>query len=247
MKRTTIINVSNRLPVTVGDKIRKSSGGLVAALEGLPADEFDLKWIGWPGGEVPVESQRVSLEHTLREEYGCIPVFFSREEADAHYEGFSNSTLWPLLHYMTDRFRYETEWWDAYQSVNQRFADKVLELATDDELVWVHDYQLMLLPAMLKKARPTLRVGFFLHTPFPSYEVFRVHPNRTELLEGMLGADQVGFHTFNYLRNFHIAVLRSLGYDSQVTSIHREGHTTQLGTYPIGINAAAFRGDARFG
>ncbi|HEY0369025.1 MAG TPA: trehalose-6-phosphate synthase, partial [Chthoniobacterales bacterium] len=147
--RTTLINVSNRLPVTVGETIKKSSGGLVAALEGLSAEEYDLKWIGWPGGSIEEPQRRAEVEEELVSQQGCIPVFLSAEEIAGHYEGFSNSSVWPLLHYMPNYMRYEPAWWDFYREVNQRFADKVLELAAPNDLVWVHDYQLMLVPMML--------------------------------------------------------------------------------------------------
>jgi trehalose 6-phosphate synthase/phosphatase len=127
---------------------------------------------------------------------------YQEEEAEAHYEGFSNSSIWPLLHYLPNYLRYEPSWWEHYQRVNQRFADKVLETAHEAELIWVHDYQLMLLPALLKAMAPQLRVGFFLHTPFPAHEIFRCHPHGRELVAGMLGADLIGFHTFGYLRHF---------------------------------------------
>ena len=237
----TIINVSNRLPVTVGeDKITRSSGGLVAALEGMGDSQYALKWLGWPGGHVADEARRTQVERTLEQEFGCIPVFLSEAEAEGHYEGFSNSSVWPLLHYMPSMFRYEAPWWDHYQNVNRRFAEKVLSIARAGDLVWVHDYQLMLMPAMLKEADPSLRVGFFLHTPFPSFEVFRYHPKREELVAGLLGADQVGFHTFGYLRHFRSSVLRLLGVESEMTRIRHHGHTAHLGVYPIGINAPRF-------
>ena len=238
---TTLINVSNRLPVTVcDDKIIKSSGGLVAALEGLSAEQYQIQWIGWPGGVTAPERQE-AVEKQLVGEYGCIPVFLSAEEAEAHYEGFSNSSVWPLLHYMADYLRYEPGWWEAYREVNQRFADKVLSIAREGDIVWVHDYQLLLLPAMLRKASPTLRIGFFLHTPFPAYEVFRCHPRRAELIEGMLGADLLGFHTFGYLRHFRSAASRLLGVETETTRVHcADGHAASLGVYPIGINARKF-------
>ena len=237
---TTLINVSNRLPVTVGEQIKKSSGGLVAALEGLGDSRYALKWLGWPGGEIEDAARREEVERTLEREHGCTPVFLTREEVEGHYEGFSNTSVWPLLHYMPTMFRYESQWWDHYQNVNRKFAEKILSVARDGDLVWVHDYQLMLLPAMLKWERPSLRVGFFLHTPFPSYEVFRYHPKREDLVQGLLGADQVGFHTFGYLRHFRSSVLRLLGIESEMTRIRHHGHTAHLGVYPIGINAPRF-------
>ncbi len=238
--RTTLINVSNRLPVTVGETIKKSSGGLVAALEGLSTEQFDLKWIGWPGSVVPEEKQ-AEVERILMKECGCVPIFLSEDEAAGHYEGFSNSSLWPLLHYMPNYMRYDPAWWEQYRSANQRFADKVLACAKPGDLVWVHDYQLMLVPAMLHEAMPELKTGFFLHTPFPSFETFRCHPKRNELVAGMLGADLVGFHTFGYMRHFRSTVLRLLGIESEIALIRTEtGHRTALGVFPIGINAKKF-------
>jgi trehalose 6-phosphate synthase/phosphatase len=237
----TLINVSNRLPVTVEeDRITKSSGGLVAALEGLPEDQYKTKWIGWPGTAFPDENRRQEIASKLAEEYGCVAVFLGQEEATAFYEGFSNSSIWPLLHYLPNYLRYEPVWWEHYQSVNQTFAEKVLENVHEGDLVWVHDYQLMLLPAMLRAAAPDLRIGFFLHTPFPAYEIFRCHPRRRELVAGMLGADRIGFHAFGYLRHFCSTVQRLLGIETELTHIPTNGHTSALGVYPIGINAPKF-------
>src|ERR1700722_6144785 len=237
----TLINVSNRLPVTVEeDKITRSSGGLVAALEGLPEDQYRTKWIGWPGAAFPEEGRRQEVARKLEEEHGCVAVFLSQEEATAFYEGFSNSSIWPLLHYLPNYLRYEPAWWDAYQKVNRTFAEKVLENAHDGDMDWVHDYQLMLLPAMLRAAAPTLRIGFFLHTPFPAYEIFRCHPPRRELVAGMLGANRSGFHAFGYLRHFCSTVQRLLGIETDLTHIRTEGYDTALGVYPIGINAPKF-------
>src|SRR5215211_5117510 len=207
---TTLINVSNRLPVTVGERITKSSGGLVAALEGLSPEDYELKWIGWPGSVAASPAREEEVQRTLMEEHGCLPIFLSDEEVAGHYEGFSNSSVWPLLHYMPNYMRYDPAWWEHYRDVNQRFADKVLELAKLGDLVWVHDYQLMLVPALIHERMPELKIGFFLHTPFPSFETFRCHPKRCELVAGILGANLVGFHTFGYMRHFRSTVLRLL-------------------------------------
>lgn len=239
MKRQ-LINVSNRLPITLTPTVQKSAGGLVAALEGLAQEEYALRWIGWPGGTVEDIRERDRIDLILRQEHGCVPVFISEEQSRGYYEGLSNSSIWPLLHYMPTYFRYEPEWWPQYHAVNELFAEKVLEVARPDDLVWVHDYHLMLLPAMLRRRMSALRVGFFLHTPFPSYEVFRCHPQRNELIEGILGADLVGFHTFGYLRHFRNAVSRLLGMESEITTIRHPASQTQLGVYPIGINAQRF-------
>jgi trehalose 6-phosphate synthase/phosphatase len=238
---STLVNVSNRLPVTVEeDRIAKSSGGLVAALEGLSEGQYATKWIGWPGAAFPDESRRQEVARTLEEEHGCIAVFLSQEEATAFYEGFSNSSIWPLLHYLPNYLRYEPGWWEHYQNVNQAFAEKVLDTVHEGDLVWVHDYQLMLLPAMLRAAAPNLRIGFFLHTPFPAYEIFRCHPRRQELVTGMLGANRIGFHAFGYLRHFCSTVQRLLGIETELTHIPSKGLNTALGVYPIGINALKF-------
>ena len=241
-KRQTIINVSNRLPVTIGEGgVKRSSGGLVAALRGVPADRFDLRWLGWAGKAAP-GMKREEVARALEKEGGLRAVFLAPEQVSGHYAGFSNSSLWPLLHYMPEKSLYEDGWWEQYRQVNQLFADEVLALVeTGNELVWVHDYHLMLLPQMLKAARSSLRVGFFLHTPFPSYEVFRCHPRREELVEGVLGADLVGFHTFGYLRHFRSTAMRLLDLDADVANIrHENGHHTALGVYPIGIDAGRF-------
>jgi len=235
----SLIVVSNRLPVTIGKTIEKSSGGLVYAMEGLDYPD-GFQWIGWAGGVVddPVEKNRISAE--LSERFNYKPVFLSKQHADGYYTGYSNSSLWPLLHYISPYARYEENWWESYQTVNQLFADIVLDQAQADDIIWVHDYHLMLLPALLRQRRPDLKIGFFLHTPFPSYELFRCSPNRDELLEGLLGADLIGFHTFGYLRHFRSTVLRLLGLESDIDLIQTDTHTTAIGVYPIGINSEKF-------
>lgn len=235
-----VVNVSNRLPVNIGQTYTKSSGGLVSALDGVRS-EYDLIWIGWAGREISGADEQAEVRRRLREEFGCVPVFLSRQEADDHYLGFSNASLWPLLHYMQTYAEYEGDWFTAYQTVNERFAEAVLAEARDGDLVWVHDYHLMLLPSLLKRSNPRLKVGFFLHTPFPSYEVFRCHAQREALIDGVLGADLIGFHTFGYLRHFRSAVLRLLGLESEVNYISHEGSQSRIGVYPIGINWPGFR------
>ena len=238
---SSLINVSNRLPITLEDaEVRKSSGGLISALEGLDGGGQSLKWIGWLGTAVDDPARRGDLERKLGDDFGYVPIFLDEAEIDGFYHGFSNSSLWPLLHYMPSKFRYQRDWWEQYLKINQRFADAVLSIAKQGDTVWVHDYHLMLLPAMLKREMPSLKVGFFLHTPFPSPELFSCQPKRQELLEGLLGADQIGFHTFGYLRNFRSTVLRLLGNETDATVVRREGRATHLGVYPIGINAGKF-------
>lgn len=235
-----ILNVANRLPITVGEEITKSSGGLVSALEGVSGSDYDLRWIGWPGHACKSPEEERELEETLSERFGYKPIFLSAEEISDYYDGFSNSSLWPILHYNANYMRYEEPYWEAYKAVNQKFADSVLETASEGDLVWIHDYHLMLVPGMLRAAMPNLRIGFFFHTPFPSSEVFRCHPRRAELIEGVLGADLLGFHTFNYLRHFRSSALRLVGLESDMGTISHGTHRTTLGVYPIGINAKSF-------
>jgi trehalose 6-phosphate synthase/phosphatase len=235
----SLIVVSNRLPVTIGKTIKKSSGGLVYAMEGLNYST-GFQWLGWAGGAVDDPSERERITGELSERFNYKPIFLSKQEAHDYYTGYSNSSLWPLLHYMTPYARYEEIWWETYQKINQLFAETVLDVAGADDIIWIHDYHLMLLPSMLRQRRPELKIGYFLHTPFPSYELFRCSPNREELLEGMLGADLIGFHTFGYLRHFRSTVLRLLGLESEMDLIQMETHTTAVGVYPIGINSEKF-------
>jgi trehalose 6-phosphate synthase/phosphatase len=238
-RKMKVICVSNRLPVTLGKTIKRSSGGLISALDGMEG-RIEMSWIGWPGAVVTDPKRRGRVQQQLRTSHGFEPVFLTQKEMDGYYHGFSNSSLWPLLHYRTGFMRYESEWWDYYMRVNERFAEAVLDHAEEGDMVWVHDYHLMLVPQMLRKAARGLRVGFFLHTPFPSYEVFRCHPNRTELLDGLLGADLVGFHTFGYLRHFRSSVIRLMNAEAQPDHIAYDESRCAIGVYPIGCNATSF-------
>src|SRR5688500_6545723 len=145
MQTRTLINVANRLPVTVGQTIKKSSGGLVAALEGLSTKEYSLRWIGWPGSEME-PARQAEVERTLDAGYNSLPVFLDATSANGFYDGFSTPSIWPLFHYMPSKFRYEPQWWAAYEAVNRQFCERVCSVARDGDIVWVHDYQLMLLP-----------------------------------------------------------------------------------------------------
>lgn len=241
MSLTRVINVSNRLPVSLDDdgQLSRSSGGLVSALEGV-GDSIDLAWIGWPGGGIDDPAQHADLTRRMADAFDYHPVFMTDDEVENYYHGFSNSSLWPLLHYNATYFRYHSAWYEAYEAINARFADAVVAAAQEGDRVWVHDYHLLLLPQMLRERRPDLRIGFFLHTPFPSYELFRRHPRRKELLDGVLGADLIGFHTFGYLRHFRSAVLRLTGRESDIYSIRHDDAVTSIGVFPIGINGPGF-------
>jgi len=233
-----VINVSNRLPVQLGEVIKRSSGGLVSALDAV-AEDRSLAWIGWPGAAVP-EDEQAEIRNRLWGDFRCQPVFLTDEEIRGYYDGFSNSSVWPLFHYMATYSEYDERWFEAYVKVNQKFAEEILNCASKEQPVWIHDYHLMLVPEMVRRARPDLKIGFFLHTPFPSYELFRCHPYREQLLEGLLGADLIGFHTFGYLRHFRSSLLRLLGVESELDRMNHKGRETRLGVFPIGINWRGF-------
>ena len=234
-----LINVSNRLPVKYGKTLKKSSGGLVSALEGIRKD-LELIWVGWAGVSLRSEAEKKEMDKKLTSEFNYYPIHLTKKDVKRYYDGFSNSSLWPLLHYMTVYSNYDDKWYETYEKVNALFCDKILEIADEDDLIWIHDYHLMLLPRLIKKKNPQIKIGFFLHTPFPSSEIFKCHPRRYELLKGLLGSDLIGFHTFGYMRHFKSSILRILGLESEINNIHHMGRMTRVGVYPIGINRSSF-------
>ncbi|MFT5166339.1 MAG: trehalose 6-phosphate synthase/phosphatase [Saprospiraceae bacterium] len=234
-----LIIISNRLPVTIDKKEGElvyfpSSGGLATGLNSLETD-MERIWIGWPGLEITDEKQQQKVTADLSND-GLVPVFLTLEEIELYYEGFSNETIWPHFHYFTQYTTYKDEYWAAYQEVNQKFANVVNENIREDDFVWVHDYQLMLLPAMIRKAFPTISIGYFLHIPFPSYEIFRILPWREELLKGLLGADQIGFHTFDYMRHFLSAAYRISGYEHNFGKLTIGNRVVNVDVFPMGID-----------
>jgi len=235
--------VSNRLPVTItrqdGEiEIVPSAGGLATAMGPMHA-EGDGVWVGWPG-EMPSEpAVRRKMLQLLRERR-LQPVKLPAEVVDGFYAGFSNSILWPLLHYGAHLAVLERGWWRAYQRANRIFAAKVAEVARPGDVIWVHDYHLMLLPEMLRQRLRDVRIVYFLHTPFPSSEIFRILPWRRELVQGLLGAELIGFHTFDYLRHFRATVQRVLGSESERDQVSIDGRSVRLGVFPIGIEADRF-------
>lgn len=232
--------VSNRLPVKVKEsgqetyEFERSAGGLATGLASLDSD-YETHWIGWPGINVKRKAMERSITSALRK-LNYHPVFLSNIQYNNYYEGYSNSTLWPLCHYFYSYSQQRKKYWEAYREVNALFCEKVLEVVDDDALVWVQDYQLMLLPQLLRAQRPNLRIGYFHHIPFPSYELFRVLPERAKLLQGLLGADLVAFHTHDYMRHFISAVERTLHKEFKLNEVmigNRAVHTEAL---PMGIN-----------
>lgn len=238
-----LIVCSNRLPYSVSQRkgewhYSHSSGGLVTALEGLKA-KHEFHWVGWPGRDVPQQDQEQVRQH-FQSSLNCTPVFLPRDEIKAAYNGFCNQVIWPLFHYFASEVRVKEEYWRAYQEMNLRFASAITEIAKPGDLVWIHDFHLMLVPELLKRQRADLKIGFFLHIPFPSSEMYRLLAVRQEILRGLLGADLIGFHSYDYLRHFGSACLRLLGLEAQPTSIDLKNRQVRLGVFPIGIDADRF-------
>ncbi|MCB0563515.1 MAG: bifunctional alpha,alpha-trehalose-phosphate synthase (UDP-forming)/trehalose-phosphatase, partial [Phaeodactylibacter sp.] len=190
---------------------------------------------GWPGQEIKEAWEREAVRRDLAKD-GLFPVFLTQEDISLYYEGFSNKAIWPHFHYFTQYTTYRDKYWAAYKAVNRTFAEAVIPLIREDDLVWVHDYQLMLLPAMIREAFPNVSIGFFLHIPFPSYEVFRILPWRRQILEGVLGADQIGFHTFGYMRHFLSAVYRICGYEHHFGKLTVGNRLVNADVFPMGID-----------
>lgn len=247
MTSGNVFAISNRLPVTIkrmedgSYSYNMSSGGLVTALSGVKKTT-SFKWFGWPGLEIPdEEKERVSND--LAEKFSCYPVYLSDDLADLHYNGFSNSILWPLFHYHPGEMNFDEVAWEAYTEANRLFAKAIAPLVNDGDTIWVHDYHLMLLPAMLREEvgqNKKIRIGFFLHTPFPSSEVYRILPVRRQVLLGVLQCDLIGFHTYDYARHFLSSVARILNLDPSPNSVTVNGRTVVVGAFPIGIDVDKF-------
>ncbi|MFU8780141.1 MAG: bifunctional alpha,alpha-trehalose-phosphate synthase (UDP-forming)/trehalose-phosphatase [Kiritimatiellia bacterium] len=231
-----LFNVSCQLPAAdAAGRAKLTSTELADTLAGAASKHYRVQRIGWTGQAAPEHEQREQLARELKASRQQIPVFLDKEEMREYHDGFCHTSLWPILHYLSGYADYQQQWFQTYRQVNERFADIVAERYRPGDLVWIHDYHLMLVPQLLRERIPDARIGFFLHTPFPSYELFRCHPNRTELLRGMLGADLIGFQTFGYLRHFRSTVLRLLGIESELDQIVCDDFTTAIGVYPVGV------------
>lgn len=241
MSKTII--VSNRLPVSLQHKFGKfefkpSAGGLATGL-GSIYKEGDNIWIGWPGNDVEDPKQRQEVSEELKK-LKMAPVFLTKKDIELYYEGFSNETIWPAFHYFTQYINYEETYWQAYVAVNRKFCDAILESAKPDDTIWVHDYQLLLLPMMLRETLPNATIAFFQHIPFPSYEIIRMLPWRKEMLEGMVGADLIGFHTYDDMRHFLSAVGRILGLSNESGYIQADNRLINVDSFPMGIDYDKF-------
>jgi trehalose 6-phosphate synthase/phosphatase len=248
-----LLIVSNRLPVSIRKKdsgsfeYEKSAGGLVSGLtdflKGLGRTKDDISeyiWMGWPGTTVEKEDEE-QVRTTLQQEYSASPVFLSQKLMDKVYLGFCNKTIWPLFHYFPNYAVFDKDFWDQYVKVNNIFCNEISKVLKPDDIIWVHDYHLMLLPAMLRETVSN-PIGFFLHIPFPSFEMYRLFPkeSRSAILKGLLGADLIGFHTYDYAQYFLRSVLRILGRDNHMGTIYFPDRIVKVGTFPMGIEYDKF-------
>ncbi len=243
MGKTIII--SNRLPVQLqisngNITAIPSVGGLATGMKSVHSGGDSL-WIGWSGltdEEIPEELEP-EIDKALAK-HGSSKVRLNTAEVEGFYFGFSNRTVWPLFHYFLEYSEFELASWNTYKAVNQKFADAILKEANEDDTIWIHDYQLMLVPQMVREKRPGISIGFFLHIPFPSFEIFRTLPWRREILEGLLGSDLIGFHIYDYERHFLSSVRRILGLEVSFNEIYQENRVIKVDSFPMGIDYKKF-------
>ncbi|MEE8314403.1 MAG: bifunctional alpha,alpha-trehalose-phosphate synthase (UDP-forming)/trehalose-phosphatase [Myxococcota bacterium] len=245
-RQNSLVVLSNRLPVTVRRargrlEVERSSGGLVSALDPI-LQEVEGTWIGWPG-----TSLRPKERLPFRSAYRLEPLNLTRNEVRHYYHGFSNGTLWPLFHSFPERMRLDRRDWNNYEAVNERFAEAADRIAKPDDLIWIHDYHLTRAAGRLRQLRPAARIAFFLHIPFPPYDVFRILPWDREVLRGLLCCDLVGLHCAGYVTNLLDCAERLLGarVDRSANQIELGGRTIQVGAFPLGIDFEGFEGRAR--
>ena len=244
-----LLIVANRLPVTVrptpgGVVVERSTGGLATGMS-RPHEQSAGLWIGWSGaGDDLTPAQQAELETQLASQR-LVGVPLNRDLVTRYYEGYSNGVLWPLFHYLLDQVPLQPSDWDAYVQANEQFAEVVVAQYRPGDLIWIHDYQLLLLPGLVRRRLPEARIGFFLHIPFPSEELFRTLPARRQLLEGFLGADLVGFHTPTYLRHFATALTDILGLTVDIDRVQLPGREVRLGVFPMGVDASLFQSLSR--
>ncbi len=237
-----LLIVSNRLPVTIrkgnsGLDLYPSSGGLATGLSSVYKERGAL-WIGWPG--VVSKQNRKEVEARLGAEVNCHPVFISARLAERYYEGFSNKALWPLFHSFPEYAQYLADEWEAYKQANSLFCERITKIAKPGDTIWVHDYHLMLLPKYLRAVLPDTSIGFFLHIPFPHYDMFRLMPQHREILESLLASDLIGFHTYDYVQAFLGSARRLLGYDNRLGQMFVGHRVVQADVFPMGIDFARF-------
>jgi len=238
----TII-VSNRLPIKISEENDQltyipSEGGLATGLGSIYKEGANI-WIGWPGIEVTDVKQQAMISADLKV-HNLVPIFLSEEEITRYYEGFSNEVLWPIFHYLSTYANYDYHNWLSYVQVNQKFADAILHHLDPGDTVWVHDYQLLLVPGLVRLKQPAVSIAYFNHIPFPSQELFRLIPWRKELLMGMLGADLIGFHTFDDVRHFLSAATHLLPIHTDANRLRVENRMVLAEPFPMGIDSDKF-------
>ncbi|MBN2697431.1 MAG: bifunctional alpha,alpha-trehalose-phosphate synthase (UDP-forming)/trehalose-phosphatase [Bacteroidales bacterium] len=245
-----LILASNRLPVHIYEgkkdfKIERADEQTISGLQDFYRAN-NPKWIGLTEIENRqlTPSEQKSLERKL-EAFDCIPLFPGTDDLNLHLHGFSRNTIWPLFHYFTENVAYNDEAWRAYEKVNRLYAEKILELYEEGDIIWIHDYHLMLLPGMIREKNPGATIGIFIHSPFPSFEIFRMLPWRAELIEGMLGADLIGFQIYDFVRHFMSSVRRLLGYDTVFNRIQIGERTLKVDVFPKGIDYERFKQQAQ--
>jgi len=240
-----VLIAANRLPVSVrvdaGEVlVTPSAGGLATSMRNVH-DRSGSHWIGYPGDLGKIAETERSQVHSALAERRLRGVELPPGEHNRYYDGFSNGVLWPLFHYLIEHVRRDAGAdWVAYRHVNQRFADAIAEAWQPGDMVWVHDYHLLLTPGKLRRIVPEVPIGFFLHIPFPAADVFRILPNRESVLRGMLGADVVGFHTAEYAHHFRYAATQLVGAEDLGDELGFEDRHIRVGVYPIGIDVADF-------
>jgi trehalose 6-phosphate synthase/phosphatase len=249
LKLSRLLIISNRLPLKLSKehgqlRVEHTVGGLATGIGAIYKSQESL-WIGWPGYNFPKidEEEKKEVLKLLGKEK-CLPVFLSSYDIQQYYAGFCNNTIWPLFHYFSIYTKYDKNYWTSYKKVNEKFCDAVMDVVKPDDTIWIHDYQLMLLPAMIREKIPGAKIGFFLHIPFPSYEIFRLLPWRDEVLSGLLGADLVGFHTYDYVRHFLSSVRRILGYEHTLSEIQTGTRLVKVDLFPMGIDYEHFSNSA---
>jgi trehalose 6-phosphate synthase/phosphatase len=239
-----LLIAANRLPLSVrvhqGEpELTASTGGLATGLRS-PHEQGEGLWFGWPGPLTGLRARGRQRALAGMRERRFVPIELDAAEIEGFYNQFCNGVLWPVCHYLLDRLPLQGADWLTYRAVNERFAAAIAAEWRPGDLIWVHDFHLLLLPALLRERLPNARIGFFLHVPFPSSEVFRVLPWRDELLRGLLGADLIGFHTLGYLRHFAASLLRQLGFEVDIDRLLVDGREVRLTASPMGIDVAAF-------
>ena len=239
------IIVSNRLPIRVSKlnnsfEFTTTTGGLATGMKSFHSENNSL-WIGWPGiGIDEIDNNVWDTLNTSLKKGGFYPVNLNNSEINDFYFGLPNKCLWPLFHYFIEYSVFSKAHWETYVAINQKFAAAVLENISAGDTVWIHDYQLLLCPKIIKDLRPDVTVGFFLHIPFPSFEIFRTFPEREALLEGVLGADLIGFHTYDYQRHFLSSVKRILRLEVNFNKITLGIREIVVNTFPMGIDYEKF-------